>query len=367
VTGTQGCRRQLAKLQVGKFQVEQHVRIPAGGGILCYLRKTGRDADVGPNWSAGGGKFWVLEGPNEKWVDTGIPYEFDKWYKVILRIDVPNRRWEFLVNDRRFSLRQPLGFRAPQVSLDQLDYGSPTPAGFYLDAVRVTRLPDDALVGVFTPGPGPPLPPDHIASTGFNSARGLHGDPKDGPFPLDVSNREGGHGEPGWVGPWLAHPDASFQSKVVFEGDGALYLKGRANFGPNYGRQLAKAQTGRFQVEHHVQVPAGSRFGAYAWQHPGGADWSGPTWGAGGGTFFVHATQTGIKCVPGKWYKVTLRIDVAKHTWEFFVDGKRFESPKPLGFRGKVNYLDYINFLVEGGVYIDDLRVTRLPDAEKDP
>jgi hypothetical protein len=59
---------------------------------------------------------------------------------------------------------------------------------------------------------------------------------------------------------------------------------------------------------------------------------------------------------------VTLRVDVAKQTWEFFVDDRRFESPKPLGFRTKVEYLDYINFLVEGGVYIDDLRVTRLPD-----
>jgi hypothetical protein len=30
-----------------------------------------------------------------------------------------------------------------------------------------------------------------------------------------------------------------------------------------------------------------------------------------------------------------------------------------------VQYLDYINFLVEGGVYIDDLRVTPLPDAQR--
>jgi hypothetical protein len=60
---------------------------------------------------------------------------------------------------------------------------------------------------------------------------------------------------------------------------------------------------------------------------------------------------------------VTLRIDVAKETYEFFVDDKRFESPRPLKFRGKPAYLDAINFLVEGGVYIDALRITRLPDA----
>jgi hypothetical protein len=73
----------------------------------------------------------------------------------------------------------------------------------------------------------------------------------------------------------------------------------------------------------------------------------------------------GLKCLPGRWYKVTLRIDVPKQTWEFFLDDKRFESPKPLPFRAKVAYLDVINFLVEGGIYIDALRVTRLPDAEK--
>src|SRR5262249_18296541 len=148
-----------------------------------------------------------------------------------------------------------------------------------------------------------------------------------------------------------------------FEGDGALYLKGRPNFGPNYGRQLAQGQTGRFQVEYHVQVPAGSSFGGYVWQHPRGADFSGPNWGAGDGKFSVHGLDTGFKCVPGRWYKVTRRIDVPNHTWEFFVDGRRFEAPRPLRFRGKVAYLDFINFLVEGGVYIDALRVTRLPGA----
>jgi hypothetical protein len=185
------------------------------------------------------------------------------------------------------------------------------------------------------------------------------------PYPLDIPNRQGGVGEPGWTGPWLAHADAVFQSKVVFEGDGALYLKGRPNFGPNYGRQLTKAQSGKFQAEYHLQVPAGSSCGGYLWQdRDGGAFHSGPNWSAGGGKFSVWGhPDTGFQCLPGRWYKVTLRIDVAKQTWEFFVDDRRFESPKPLEFRTKVEYLDFINFLVEGGVYIDSLRVTRLPDA----
>jgi hypothetical protein len=232
--------------------------------------------------------------------------------------------------------------------------------------IQVTKEGKRLVVRLEKPE-GLDTPPDKdlIASSGFNDARGMNSNPVPGsPFRLDIPNREGGLGEPGWKGPWLAHPRATFQSKVVFEGDGALYLQGSPNFGPNYGRQLAQAQTGKFQVEYHMQVPAGSSFGGYVWQgREGGAFHSGPNWGARNGTFGAAGQDTGFKCVPGRWHKVTLRIDVAKQTWEFFVDGRRFESPKPLPFRTKVQYLDYINFLVEGGVYIDALRVTRLPGA----
>jgi serine/threonine protein kinase len=216
-------------------------------------------------------------------------------------------------------------------------------------------------------------PPDKylIASSGFNNRRGLHSTPVPGfPFLLDTPNRDGGDGEPGWKGPWLAHPDAVFQSKVVFEGDGALRIFGRPNFGPNYLRQLAQAQAGKFQVEFYLQLEAGGSIGGYLWQdRHGGADRSGPTWGAGGGRFSVWGyPDTGFKVLPGRWYKVTFRIDVPKQTWEFFLDDKRFESPKPLQYRAKVEYLDVINFLGgEGVAYIDALRVTRLPGEPAPP
>lgn len=206
---------------------------------------------------------------------------------------------------------------------------------------------------------------DLIASTGFNAVHGMNGKLLTGPpFVLDMPNREGGIGEPGWAGPWPAHQDAVFQSKVVREGDGALYLKGRPNVGPNYARQFAKPQTGRFQVEYHVQVPTGSSFAGYVWQHPRGADFSGPNWGVRDGHIDAAAKHTGFKCVPGQWHKLTLHIDVSAQTWEFFVDGNRYDSPQPLRFRGDVAYLDAVNFVVEGGVYIDQLRVTRLPDEK---
>src|SRR5262245_51767152 len=59
--------------------------------------------------------------------------------------------------------------------------------------------------------------------------------------------------------------------------------------------------------------------------------------------------DTGFACKPGKWYKLTLRVDVAKRTWEFLGDDRRFVPPRPLGFRTRAEYLDVVNFLVEGG------------------
>jgi hypothetical protein len=214
-------------------------------------------------------------------------------------------------------------------------------------------------------------PPENelIASSGFNNHRGLNSSPVPGsPFILDTPNREGGAGEPGWEGPWLAHPDAVFQSKVAFEGDGALFLTGRPNFGPNYGRQLAQPQTGRFQVEYHVQARADTGYSLQFWKdRASGPFVAGPICGVQYGKFHVNEVpDTGIKCEPGRWYKVTMRIDVPKQTWELFVDDKRFESPKPLKFRAKVEYLAFIDFIVGGGgVYIDALRVTRLPSGDR--
>jgi hypothetical protein len=351
--------RRLAEALGGQFRVELFVQVPAGGGFVCYLKNGSKPwTSDGPVWSAGDGKFWVLG--DDKFRDTGFKSRPGKWHKVTLRVDVPRNEWQFFVDDQKFETPRPLHFRRDQASLDTIWFQCENEAGVYIDALRITR---QGLVT--TP------PKDLIASSGFNDAWGMNSNPVPGsPFPLDTPNREGGLGEPGWKGPWLAHPRATFQSKVVFEGDGALYLQGSPNFGPNYGRQLAQAQTGRFQVEYHVQVPAGSSYAGYVWQdRNGGAFASGPNWGAGGGKFTVPGRDTGVKCEPGRWYKVTLRIDVPKQTWEFFVDDKRVGAPKPLarplGFRARVQYLDYINFLVEGGVYIDALRVTRLPDAEK--
>jgi serine/threonine protein kinase len=350
--------RRLAEALGGQFQVEMFVQVPAGGGFLCYLKNGAAPwAGDGPVWNVGDGKFGVL-GDDEKLRATGFVAEPGKWHKVTLRVDVPRNEWQFFVDDQKFETPRPLHFRRDQASLDTIWFQCETQAGIYIDALRITRQ------GVVTPPPK-----DLIASSGFNDARGMNSNPVPGsPFPLDTPNREGGLGEPGWEGPWLAHPDAVFQSKVTFEGDGALFLNGRPNFGPNYGRQLAQPQTGRFQVEYHVQARADTGYSLQFWKdRASGPFVAGPICGVQYGKFHVNEVpDTGIKCEPGRWYKVTMRIDVPKQTWELFVDDKRFDSPKPLKFRAKVEYLAFIDFIVGGGpVYIDALRVTRWPDAEK--
>ena len=165
----------------------------------------------------------------------------------------------------------------------------------------------------------------------------------------------------------MAHPDAVFQTKVVFEGDGALYLKGRPNFGPNYGRRMARPQTGRFQVEYRLQMPAGSNCGFSISRD--GNNGVGCHWSREGKLSITHAggfvPDTGFKCEPGRWHKIAMQIDVPRQTYEFFFDDRRFEPDEPLRFGAKVAFLSHINFLVEGGVYIDDLRVTTLPEAAR--
>jgi hypothetical protein len=119
-------------------------------------------------------------------------------------------------------------------------------------------------------------------------------------------------------------------------------------------------------------VPAGSSVGGYLIKDRD-ANGYGPNWGIGGGKFSVRdgdgqgdgpMVETGFACQPGKWYKLTLRVHIPTRTWEFAVDDKRFVPKRPLRFRSSPEYIDRLNFLVEGGVFIDAIRITRLPAAE---
>ena len=211
-----------------------------------------------------------------------------------------------------------------------------------------------------------------IACTGFNNHRGLNSSPIPGkPYWLDSEAMAGGDREPGWAGPWstLSSPRFSFQKKLVYEGDGALFIcKEGAD------RQLAEAQRGQFQVEMFIQVPDRGGTGCYL-KNGSGAFRDGPVWSVGKGSFRVmdghnNWRQTDLTYELGKWHKVSLRVDVTHRHWQFFVDDKKFENPRgPLLFRSNEASLDTIRLQCENetGIYIDALRFLRLPDiAGKD-
>lgn len=216
-------------------------------------------------------------------------------------------------------------------------------------------------------------PATGAASAGFNDAKGINSDRTPGsPYTLGEWNRPGGRGEPDWAAPWEPSDHATFQKEVVQEGDGALHLRGTVN----YSRRLLRPQTGIFQVEHYVQIPAGGNLTVYVWkERENGAGNSGPMWTIKNGKFHVLAgdeagggemTSTGFDCLLDTWYKITLVVDVPKRRWEFFVNDKKFEG-KPLGFRTRQQFLQEINFLVESqpGAFIDAVRIGPVAPAAK--
>jgi eukaryotic-like serine/threonine-protein kinase len=206
-----------------------------------------------------------------------------------------------------------------------------------------------------------------IASAGFNDARGLNSNRvPDSPYPLDSDGKQGGIGEPGWAGPWTALSSSrfSFQKKVVYEGDGALYM---SNEGAD--RRLAEAQRGQFQVEMLVQVPEGGKLVCYLKKESDPLR-DGPVWEVSGAKFYVmdgeNKRDTGFTPQPRKWHKISLRVDVPRKEWQFFVDDQKFETMHLLRFRTtNESALDTIRLQceTEAGIYLDALRITRLPGA----
>jgi hypothetical protein len=331
--------------------VEFHLQLEAGSSIGGYLWQDyhGGADHSGPNWGAGGGKFSVWGYP-----DTGFKIVPGRWYKVTFRIDVPKQSWEFFLDDKRFESPQLLQFRAKVQYLDVINFLGGE-GGAYIDALRVTRLPEDATKDYL------------IASSGFNNLRGMNSTRVPGsPYPLDGEGKQGGAGEAGWAGPWStpSSPQFSFQKKVIHEGDGALYM---SKTGAD--RRLAEARRGLFRVEMFVQVPERGGLVCYL-KNSDGAFRDGPVWAVKDDQFRVmdgpdNWRDTGFTSQRGKWHNVTLRVDVPHKEWQFFVDDKKFETAKPLRFRNIETSLDTIRLQCENeaGIYIDALRFTRLPDT----
>ena len=215
-----------------------------------------------------------------------------------------------------------------------------------------------------------------IASAGFNDASGIHSDGvADSPYELGAVINGQGAGEPGWNGPWGGGGNLNtVQSAIVFEGDGAAKL----NPGTGTSRVLALQQAGRFVVEQHVRIDAGSQGTIYADQSaPEGEAFQGPIWqirsdgnfrvidGTGNACIVCPGENTGFTWVPDTWYKVAISVDMNSQTWEFFVDDQKYSAPDPLGFRGTPLFVDRVRyqFAGSGAVYLDKLVVAPEPSA----
>ena len=80
----------------------------------------------------------------------------------------------------------------------------------------------------------------------------------------------------------------------------------------------------------------------------------GPVWAARNGYFSagdgdglgnVTLENTGIAIQPGQWQKVSLLIDPGTKTYQFYVDGRPYEAPDPLGFRGNPASIETVDYL----------------------
>jgi hypothetical protein len=137
-----GFTRRLSVPQKGRFVVEQHVQVPAGGGVIAYIRNGEGPKGDGPAWYVLKGRFSVLQ--DGKWVETPFASEAGKWHKVVITVDVPKQSWEFSVDDRKFESKQPLPFRSKEDRLDTVRFQCENAPGIYIDAVRVLREPTAA-------------------------------------------------------------------------------------------------------------------------------------------------------------------------------------------------------------------------------
>ena len=216
-----------------------------------------------------------------------------------------------------------------------------------------------------------------VASAGFNDASGIHSDGvADSPYELGAIIGGQGAGEPGWNGPWGGGGNiVVVQDSVIFEGDGAAELLPLSGI----SRTLATQRTDVFRIRQRMRFDAGARLVVYNDQQANqGNAFQGPIWqafadgnfrvidGVGNACVVCAGEITGFTWSPDVWYDVMIEVDFPSQTWEFFVDGNKYNAPDPLGFRGTPTYLDRIRYQSEGSggsaAFLDALVVSAIPE-----
>ncbi|MCH7987912.1 MAG: protein kinase, partial [Planctomycetes bacterium] len=219
-----------------------------------------------------------------------------------------------------------------------------------------------------------------IAESGFNDKRGISRiGTSGGRYRLNSNLNYRGGGELGWQSYWEATDSLAFvQDEIFFEGDGALWIRTDQ---ANVSRQF-RTQNGKFIVEQRVRIPVGGSLAARVRDEsfgPFSKMGIASQWGVSSGGYFTVVDGVGDGCPTGKceventgiswkadeWYKVSIVLDVASQTYEFFVNDVRYHSPDPLGFRGKPEKLDEVHYATPSaaGAYIDALRLFKSSDS----
>ena len=210
------------------------------------------------------------------------------------------------------------------------------------------------------------LESDDPVEASFNDASGINANSTvNSPYQLGSNLLGHGQGEPGWSEGWQVggSGNAVVQTDNVYEGDGALRVTGGTT---NFSRKFSAAVSqGIVTISQWIYVPGGGGLTQYI----GDSSISSveaktaAQWGAAAGSNFVVVDSgvvedTGIPVPALKWVNVSVRADMNSKTYEFFVDGIKYVSPDPLGFRGNPGVIDSVSYLVESaGIDIDDLRI----------
>jgi hypothetical protein len=234
-------------------------------------------------------------------------------------------------------------------------------------------------------GSSPSYAQDIFASSGFNDASGINGNPTPNlPFTIGQTVANRGIGEPGWAGTWFVQDGgavggdayAIVEAAAAREGDGGMAMVPGGLGSTRAIRQLAVPQARNLVIEQDVNFGAvgGMVSGPFQSMLSEG-DRVGPQWGISGpvgsrhfAVFDGNSNQlgdwenTGIAQRPGEWHHVVVDINVATQTFTFSVDGVPYASPDPIGFFNAAAVIDHVDYFTTGSGYVDGVIVRAVPE-----
>ena len=209
-----------------------------------------------------------------------------------------------------------------------------------------------------------------VVAAGFNDALGINADATpNSPYTLGAPFNGTGGSESGWAGNWVettgAPALATIQTSNTFEGDGALHIGGGT---VQVIRDVSNGITsGKITFSQMLFAPPAGGVGSYlqdsAFSDP--AVSSAAVWTGGASSNFTVLDggtweDTGIPVPIQQWARVDVQVDMTARTWDFFVNGVKYNAPDPLNFRGTPSYINQLNYLVTNvpGVDIDAIQVS---------